>query len=70
MLHFEANPRIAVIEHDPAPYMAALGIATELPKKKLRTMTQIFTGKGRGGDTVCEATTTFPLRPRSVRANP
>jgi len=39
------------IESDPGPYMAALGITLELPKKKLRTMTQIFTSKGRGGST-------------------
>ena len=38
------------IEHDPAPYMLALGIALEPTKKKQRTMTQIFTSKGRGGN--------------------
>jgi hypothetical protein len=39
------------IERDPAPYVVALGITLTPPKKKLRTMTQIFTSKGRGGNT-------------------
>ncbi len=36
------------IEQDPGPYMLALGIDVERPQKKLRTMAQIFTSKGRG----------------------
>lgn len=36
------------IEADPGPYMVALGIKLEPPKKKQRTMTQIFTSPGRG----------------------
>lgn len=38
------------IEGDPGPYMLALGITPEPTKKKMRTMTQIFTSKGRGGN--------------------
>ena len=38
------------IEHDPGPFVLALAITPKAPKKKLRTMTQIFTSKGRGGN--------------------
>ena len=38
------------IERDPSPYVLALGIELDTPKKKRRTMTQIFTSKGRGGN--------------------
>lgn len=37
------------IESDPAPYVMALGIELDPPKKKLRTMAQIFTSPGKGG---------------------
>lgn len=36
------------IERDPAPYLQALGIDTPTPKKRMKTMTEIFTGKGKG----------------------
>ena len=36
------------IERDPAPYVMALGIELDAPKKTLRTMTQIFTSTGKG----------------------
>lgn len=36
------------IERDPAPYLMALEIELEPPKKKLRTMADIFTSKGKG----------------------
>lgn len=36
------------IESDPAPFVAAMGIELQAPKKKLRTMAQIFTSKGKG----------------------
>jgi hypothetical protein len=36
------------IEHDPAPSLLALGIEQQAPKKKLRTMAQIFTSTGKG----------------------
>ena len=36
------------IERDPAPFLAAMAIELEPPKKKLRTMTQIFTSTGKG----------------------
>ena len=39
------------IERDPAPFLAAMAIELEPPKKKLRTMTQIFTSKGKGKTT-------------------
>lgn len=38
------------IERDPAPYLMALGLAIEKPKKALKTMAAIFTGKGKGGN--------------------
>ena len=38
------------IERDPAPFLAALAITPAAPKKKLRTMTQIFTSKGKGAN--------------------
>lgn len=37
-----------VIERDPGPFLLALGIEQQAPKKKLRTMAAIFTGKGKG----------------------
>jgi hypothetical protein len=37
------------ITSDPAPFALALGIDLPSPKKELRTMTQIFISKGRGG---------------------
>ena len=37
-----------VIERDPAPFLVALGIELQAPTKKLRTMAQIFTSKGKG----------------------
>lgn len=36
------------IEQDPGPYLLALNIEVTQPKKKLRTMAQIFTSKGKG----------------------
>lgn len=36
------------IESDPASFLSALGIELETVKKKLKTMEQIFTGKGKG----------------------
>lgn len=36
------------IERDPSPFLLALGIMLEVPSKPLRTMTQIFTSKGKG----------------------
>jgi len=36
------------IENDPASFLLALGIEPETVKKKLRTMEQIFTSKGKG----------------------
>ena len=38
------------IERDPAPYLMALGLAIDAPKKALKTMAAIFTGKGKGGN--------------------
>lgn len=37
-----------VIENDPGPFLVALGIEQQAPKKKLRTMAAIFTSKGKG----------------------
>jgi hypothetical protein len=37
-----------VIETDPGRFMLALGITLDAPKKSLKTMAQIFTGKGKG----------------------
>lgn len=42
-----ANIR-AAIENDPGPFLMALGIEQQAPQKKLRTMAQIFTSKGKG----------------------
>lgn len=36
------------IEGDPGPFLIALGIEQQVPQKKLRTMAQIFTSKGKG----------------------
>jgi len=36
------------IERDPSPYVRDLGIELQLPTKKLKTMAQIFTSKGKG----------------------
>ncbi len=36
------------IERDPAPFLLALGIESKMPPKQMRTMAQIFTGKGKG----------------------
>ena len=38
-----------VIENDPGPFLRELGIELEAPAKKLRTLTQIMTSKGKGG---------------------
>ena len=38
------------IERDPAPYLMALGLVIDKPKKALKTMAAIFTGKGKGGN--------------------
>ena len=38
------------IERDPAPFLMALGLAIEAPKKALRSMAAIFTSKGKGGN--------------------
>lgn len=38
----------AAIENDPAPFVLALGIELERPKKRLRSMTAIFTSPGKG----------------------
>lgn len=37
-----------VIERDPMPFLMALSIELQAPTKKLRTMAQIFTSKGKG----------------------
>jgi len=42
-----ANIR-AAIENDPTAFLMALDIQLQAPQKKLRTMAQIFTSKGRG----------------------
>lgn len=36
------------IEHNPLGFAEALGIEVKAPEKRLRSMTSIFTGKGRG----------------------
>nr|WP_315240100.1 plasmid recombination protein [uncultured Albidiferax sp.] len=36
------------VERDPGPFLMALGVELATPKKKLRTFTQIMTGKGKG----------------------
>ena len=36
------------VERDPSPFLLALGIELTAPKKQGRTMTQIFTSKGKG----------------------
>lgn len=38
----------AAIENDPGPFLMALGIEQQAPQRKLRTMAQIFTSKGKG----------------------
>ena len=38
------------IERDPAPFLMALGLAIEVPKKALKSMAQIFTSKGKGSN--------------------
>ena len=38
------------IERDPAPYVRDLGLELQPPLKKLKTMAQIFTSKGKGKD--------------------
>jgi Plasmid recombination enzyme len=38
------------IERDPAPYLMALGLVIDKPKKAIKTMAAIFTGKGKGGN--------------------
>lgn len=38
------------IERDPAPYLMALGLVIDKPKKTLKTMAATFTGKGKGGN--------------------
>lgn len=38
----------AAIENDPGPFLMAVGIEQQAPKKKLRTMAQVFTSKGKG----------------------
>jgi len=42
-----ANIR-AAIENDPGSFLMTLGIEQQAPQKKLRTMAQIFTSKGKG----------------------
>jgi hypothetical protein len=37
-----------VIERDPAPFAVALGVDIQVPKKKLRSMKDIFISKGKG----------------------
>jgi hypothetical protein len=39
-----------MIERDPAPFLMALGLVIDKPKKTLKTMAAIFTGKGKGGN--------------------
>jgi Plasmid recombination enzyme len=39
-----------MIERDPATFLMALGLAIDKPKKALKTMAAIFTGKGKGGN--------------------
>ena len=43
-----------LIERDPAPFMAALGVAIETarPNKRMRTMAEIFTSPGKGAKTI------------------
>jgi hypothetical protein len=36
------------IERDPVPYLQALGVDTPAPAKRMRTMAEIFTSKGKG----------------------
>ena len=36
------------IEGDPTPFVAALDVEIDSPQKKLRTMAQVFTSKGKG----------------------
>lgn len=38
----------ASIEHEPGPYLSALGLGAKPRAKRMRTMTQIFTSPGRG----------------------
>lgn len=38
------------IESNPAPFLMALGLVIDKPKKPLKTMAAIFTGKGKGGN--------------------
>lgn len=36
------------IERDPVPYLQALGVSAPAPAKRMRTMAEIFTSKGKG----------------------
>jgi hypothetical protein len=38
----------AGIENDPRPFLLTMGIEVATPKKKLKSMAEIFTGKGKG----------------------
>lgn len=38
------------IERDPAPWVIALGLVIEKPRKALKSMAAIFTSKGKGGN--------------------
>lgn len=38
----------SMIESNPGPFLLALGIELQAPKKKLKTMAEIFTSKGKG----------------------
>ncbi|MBH9577766.1 plasmid recombination protein [Inhella proteolytica] len=40
-----------VLERDPGPHLASLGLEPPAPPKRLRTMAQIFTSKGKGPST-------------------
>lgn len=54
------------IERDPSPFMQALGIAMPEPTpKRMRTMTEIFTSKGKGSN-VREKPIGFPVRPNPI----
>ena len=38
------------VERDPAPFLMAMGLSIDTPKKALRSMAAIFTSKGKGGN--------------------
>ena len=52
------------IERDPSPYVRDLGIELQPPIKKLRTMVQIFTSKGKGKSSQSKSIDYSPLEKR------